>query len=135
MSRIENSCRFVGYTGDNVKITNFDNGNKLGRIPLAVNKSYKDKEGQKQTTTTWINLVARNNVADIFDKYIPKGTSIIVETEYSSRPYEAKDGTTRYSNEFFVNQVKINSSKNENSHNAQHPQQPGLEEDNDDLPF
>ena len=139
MSSLENSCRFIGNTGDDIKITTFQNGDQLGRIPLAVNKRYKDNDGATQTITTWVNLAARNKIAEIFEKYIPKGTAIVVETEYSSKPYQANDGSTKYSNEFYVSKVRIIDNKNQEKQQQQNHQQSARpepqEEEEDDLPF
>ena len=51
----------------------FEGGNSLGRFPIATNESYTNKQsGERVTTTEWHNIVVRNKLAEICEKYLSK---------------------------------------------------------------
>ena len=75
-----NKVMLIGHLGDNVKMHYFDGGGSIGRFPLATNESYVNKStGEKVSNTEWHNIVVRNKVAEIFEKYVKKGDKVYVE--------------------------------------------------------
>ena len=43
-----NKVMLIGHLGDDVKITQFDGGNCIGRFPIATSETYKNKQtGEK----------------------------------------------------------------------------------------
>ena len=78
---------------------------------MAINESYKDASGEKQTKTDWHNLVAWGKTADIIEKYITKGKEIAIEGKLSTRSYETKEGENRYVTEVVVNELLMLGSK------------------------
>lgn len=143
---VRNHCIFIGRTGQDVDIKTFPDGNQIGSVSLAVDDSYKGKDGNKVEQTVWTNLVIPNHLCTLFEKYVPKGTKIAVETSYKTRTYQTKDGTNRWIHEFIVKGVEFLESKRQENNNAQaqpaqQSQQPTQKqpelpvEDNDDLPF
>ena len=39
-----NKVMLIGHLGDDVKITQFDGGNCIGRFPIATSETYKNKQ-------------------------------------------------------------------------------------------
>ena len=78
----------------------------VAKVSIATNKSYKDKEGQKQQQTTWHNLVAWRHTAKFMAQYFQKGSKALVTWEISNRSYE-KDWVTKYTSEVIVNQIEF----------------------------
>jgi len=145
MANSLNKAMLIGHLGDEVKMHYFEGGNSLGRFPVATNESYTNKQtGEKITTTEWHNVVVRNKLAEICEKYLSKGDRVFVEGRIKTRQWE-QDGIKRYSTEihavdmtFLTTKKEINNpqksstekivekpSSNENS----------LDEKTDDLPF
>ena len=143
-----NKVILIGHLGDNVKMHYFEGGNSIGRFPLATNETYTNKQtGDKVTTTEWHNIVVRNKLAEICEKYLSKGDKVYVEGRIKSRQWEGEDGVKRYSTEIHVVDMTFLTTKNDlNSPQTQEPskvvkpsstQEPlasNVEED-DDLPF
>ena len=97
-----NKVMLIGHLGDEVKMHYFDDKNSVGRFPLATNETYTNKQtGEKITTTEWHNLVVRNKLAEICEKYLSKGDKIYCEGRIKTRQWEA-DGIKRYSTEIHV---------------------------------
>jgi len=118
-----NKVILIGYLGDEVKTHYFEGGNAIGRFPLATNETYTNKQtGEKVTTTEWHNLVVRNKLAEICEKYLSKGDKIYCEGRIKTRQWEGDDGTKRYTTEIHVVDMTFLTTKNElNAHKSDIP--------------
>lgn len=88
----------------------YGNDNKpVARFGIAVQRKYKNKDGNYDTD--FFNLVSFGKTAEFVEKYIKKGTKILVECELRNNNYE-KDGKTVYSDQIVVNAIEFASSKN-----------------------
>ena len=147
MAGTVNKVILIGHLGDEVKMHYFEGGNAIGRFPLATNETYTNKQtGEKVTTTEWHNLVVRNKLAEICEKYLSKGDKIYCEGRIKTRQWDGDDGSKRYTSEIHVADMTFLTTKNElnapkptNTAKPEAPVQaktsiPKVEED-DDLPF
>jgi len=111
-----NKVILIGNVGDDIKIHEFDNQNKIGRLPLATSESYTSREsGEKITQTEWHNLVVRNKVAEIFEKYVKKGDKLYVEGRLKTRKWQDQNRQDRYTTEIIVNEFTFLTSRNSES--------------------
>jgi single-strand DNA-binding protein len=139
-----NKVILIGNLGDDVKMHYFDDQNCVGRFPIATSESYTNRQtGEKVTSTDWHNLVVRNGLAKVCEKYLSKGDKVYVEGKLKNRQWE-QDGVKRYSTEIQVNEMTMLSTKknSDNSNNTPQNQQasaptpkPVEPEENEDLPF
>ncbi len=98
-----NKVTLIGHLGDNVKMHYFENGNCIGRFPIATNEVYLNKTtNEKYTSTEWHNLVVKNKAAEMCEKYLSKGDRIYVEGRIRTRQWQAEDGTPRQTVEIMV---------------------------------
>jgi len=139
MAGTVNKVILIGHLGDDVKMNYFEGGNSIGRFPLATNESYTNKQtGERITNTDWHNIVVRNKLAEICEKYLVKGDKVYVEGKLKTRQWE-QDGQKRYTTEVQVNEMTMLSNRKEGENMqpaAPKPQsQPSVNEENDDLPF
>lgn len=125
----KNKVILIGNLGEDVKTKTFDNGNKVSNFSLATSETYTNKQGEKVTDTEWHNIVVRNKLSDICEKYLSKGDKIYLEGKIKQRSYE-KDGIKNYVTEIHAFDVTFLTTKKESSSNSQVQQN-----DNDDLPF
>lgn len=108
-----NKVILIGNVGDDVKIHQFDDQNKIGRFPLATSESYTSKEtGEKVTQTEWHYIVVRNKVAEIFEKYVKKGDKIYIEGRLKTRKWQDNNNQDRYTTEVIVNDFTFLTPKN-----------------------
>lgn len=139
-----NKVILIGNLGDDVKMHYFDDKNSVGRFPIATSESYTNKTtGEKVTTTDWHNIVVRNKLAEICEKYLSKGDKVYVEGKLKNRQWE-QDGVKRYSTEIQVNEMTMLTTKKstEKTNIPPQDQAPSLTkpktvapEENEDLPF
>lgn len=77
----------------------FEGGNCIGRFPVATNESFTNRQtGEKVTTTEWHNVVVRNKLAELCEKYLSKGDRVFLEGKIKTRQWE-QEGVKRYSTE------------------------------------
>lgn len=83
------------------------NGTHVGRISLATNYVYKDKEGNPVIETTWHNITAweGKNISEL--GRIHRGDKIYVVGRVRSQRYEGSDGTEKTINEVVANRLNL----------------------------
>jgi single-strand DNA-binding protein len=87
----------VQYVKEDVPVTRFS---------LATSETYKDKNGEKITTTEWHNIVLWRGLAKIAEKYVKKGDQLYIEGKITTRNYE-KDGQTKYFTEIIASNMQM----------------------------
>jgi single-strand DNA-binding protein len=70
-------------------------GTAVVNLRLAINRRFKDKEGQQKDEVCYVNVVAWNKQAEVCNQYLQKGRPVFVEGRLQSRSWEAQDGTKR----------------------------------------
>lgn len=134
----------IGHLGDEVKMHYFEGGNCIGRFPVATNETYTNKQtGEKITTTEWHNVVVRNRLAEICEKFLSKGDRVFVEGKIKTRQYE-QEGIKKYATEihaldmtFLTTNKDLNAPDSSNPSKASKSAAPVEDylDDTDDLPF
>ncbi len=146
-----NKVILIGHLGDNVKMHFFEGGNSIGRFPLATNDSYINKQtGEKVVNTEWHNIVVRNKLAEIFERYAKKGDKVYLEGRLKTRRWTDETGRERYMTEIHVTEFTFLSPKpsaqpnpnnpstspTQNTNNVEPKTDSSLPEpEEDDLPF
>jgi single-strand DNA-binding protein len=112
-----NKCILFGNVGKDPEVKTFEGGNKVAKFSLATNKSYT-KNNEKVTETSWHNIVLWGKLAELAEKYVKKGNSVIIEGEISYRSYENKDGVTVYITEINGDRLHFADSKKDEAPQA-----------------
>lgn len=145
MANSLNKAMLIGHLGDEVKMHYFEGGNSIGRFPVATNESYTNKQtGERITTTEWHNVVTRNKLAEICEKYLSKGDRVYIEGRIKTRQWE-QDGIKRYTTEihaiemnFLTTKKDLNTpetAKSSNNEEKDGKSEKNLTDEVDDLPF
>lgn len=111
MNNLRNKVQLIGHIGQAPEIISFDSGNKLAKLTLATNETYKNATGEKITDTQWHNIVAWGKTADIIEKFVVKGQEIAIEGKLVNKSFETKDGDKRYKTEIQINELLMLGSK------------------------
>lgn len=110
-----------------------DNDIAVASFTVAVDRDFKDKDGNKQTD--FIKCVAWRKTAEFVQKYFGKGSAIAVEGKIQVRQYE-KDGEKRWVTEVVADHVHFCGSKSTSGEaTAQEPKFEEVPEDDSELPF
>jgi len=87
----------------------YGNDNKpVARYSIAIDRKYKDQNGNYPTD--FFNLVSFGNTATFVEKYLHKGTKVVIEGELRNNNYE-KDGKTVYQDQIVALSVEFAESK------------------------
>lgn len=107
MNALRNKVQLIGNLGADPETKQGESGKKVVKFSLATNETYKNSAGEKVTETQWHNLVAFGKVADVAEKYLNKGSEIVVEGKLVTKNYVDKEGVKKYVTEVQVNELMM----------------------------
>lgn len=102
-----NSVQVLGNLTRDPQIRATKTGRAVASFSIAVNRSYTTPQGETRELTDFINVVAWGGLAEAVGNKLKKGTRVFVEGRYSTRSYEAQDGSRRYVTEVVANLIAI----------------------------
>jgi single-strand DNA-binding protein len=129
-----NKAILYGNVGKDAEVRLLESGKKVAKFSLATNKSYTNQQGEKITETAWHNIVLWGKLAELAEKYVKKGNSLIIEGEIVYRSYEDKDGVTKYVTEIVGDRLHFAGSKKEEDKPQSGKQPTSAMSDINDLP-
>lgn len=89
---MKNSVMLIGNAGNDPEIRTFSNGQKVARVRIAVNESYKNANGEWVQQTQWFGLVAFASVAERVEKCIHKGVYFAIDGRLHNNEWEDEHG-------------------------------------------
>jgi single-strand DNA-binding protein len=111
MYALKNKVQLIGNLGNAPEIKSIESGKKMARFSIATNENYRNAKGEKITETTWHNLVAWGKVAELAEKFLQKGTEVVIEGKLINRSYTDKEGVKKYVSEVQANELLLFGSK------------------------
>lgn len=110
-----NKIMLMGRLTRDPEIRIATNGNEIADFSLAVDRRFK-REGQPEAD--FFNCVAFAKTAEFVEKYLHKGTKIVLEGEMQNNNYKNKQGQMVYSFHVVVNSLEFAESKATASQNT-----------------
>ncbi len=107
MNAVKNKVQLIGNLGQDPEVKAIGDDKKVAHISVATNENYQNAKGEKVTETQWHNVVAWGKLADIVEKYLVKGTEVVIEGKLINRNYTDKQGVKRYITEIQANEILI----------------------------
>ena len=134
---INNVC-LVGRLTRSVDLRYTPNGTAFGSFSLAIDRTYKNQAGEKETD--FINCVIWRKLAVNLSNFTKKGSLLGIEGRLQTRNYENKEGQKVYITEVLVENFSLLESKAVTEGRQQAPienveQVQFGEVNDDDLPF
>ncbi len=71
------------------------NNNAVAHIGLAVNRRWRDQQGQQQEETTFVDCEAWGRTAETLNQYLKKGRPVYLEGRLRLDQWQDKDGQNR----------------------------------------
>lgn len=81
-------------------------GMQVCSFSVATNRSYTDRDGKKQESVDYHNVVAFGKQAEVIGKYLQKGRGIYVEGRMQTRSWD-KDGQKQYRTEIIMDRFEF----------------------------
>ena len=103
-----NKSIFMGRLTRDPETRYGQNGNAVSSFSLAVDRRFKRDD---QPTADFFNMTAFGKTAEFCEKYLHKGTKVVVECEAQNDNYTDKNGNKVYSIKFIVNNIEFAESK------------------------
>lgn len=100
-----NKVILVGRLTRDPEIRTMPNGNSVASFTLAINRNFKNKDGN--IDADFINISVFGRQVDSIGKYVSKGSQVGVEGRIQTRSYDAQDGTKRYVTEVIADRVEF----------------------------
>jgi single-strand DNA-binding protein len=140
-----NKAILVGFVGADPEVRYLDSGTAVCNFRLATSEIYKNKNGERVTSTEWHNVVLWRGLAEVAEKYIKKGSQVYIEGRIKTRSWDDKDGNKRYTTEIIADIMQMlgkrsdlppEPEKQEKEGSSEEKEDSGPEiEETDDLPF
>lgn len=74
---------------------------------VATNRVWKDKDGNKQESADYHNIVVFGRQAETCGQYLKKGQQVLVEGRIQTRSWDGQDGVKRYRTEIVADRVQF----------------------------
>ncbi len=100
-----------------VRYSNGENPMCVAKYRLAVDRKFKQEGGQ---TADFITCTAFGKQGEFAEKYLNKGTKILVTGRIQTGSYTNKDGQKVYTTDVMIEEQEFAESKNSNSSNDVH---------------
>ena len=120
-----NKVILVGNVGKDPETRYLDESTAMAKFPLATSESYKNKDGEKITTTEWHNIVLWRGLAVVAEKYVRKGTQLYIEGRIKTRSYDDSDGNKKYITEIVGDQMQLLGRRPDDAGDQDSPRQAG----------
>lgn len=111
MAKGFNKIILMGNLTRDVEMRTTPGGQTVAHFSLAVNRTWRDQNGQQQDKTSFINCVAWGKPGEIIAQYVSKGSSLLVSGRLDQRSYDDKDGNKRSAVEVVVEDFNFVGSK------------------------
>jgi len=102
-----NSATVIGNVGQDPKIINNTNGDKVAMISVATGTTWTDEQGNPQQITDWHNIVGFKGAATYIEKAIKKGTKVFVEGEMKRKRWTDQNGQPRTDVQIHAKNIQV----------------------------
>lgn len=113
MSKGMNKCFLLGNVGRDPEVKVTSGGTTVANLSLATPDRVK-RNDEWVEETIWHNIVAFGKTADVIQKYVKKGSQLLIEGKIVNRSWDDKEsGEKRYRSEVIVNDLTLLGGKGE----------------------
>lgn len=118
-----NKVILVGNVGKDPETRYLDESTAITKFPMATSETYKNRAGERVSTTEWHNIVLWRGLAQVAEKYVKKGTQIYIEGRIKTRSYDDADGNKKYITEIVGDQMQLLGRRPDEGDDSQFSQQ------------
>ena len=111
-----NKIILMGRLTKNPEVSHSTSGNAFARYDLAVDRKFK-KEGEPEAD--FFSLVSFGKQAEFVEKYLQKGTKIVISGRLQNNNYTNKEGQKVYGVQIITEEVEFAESKKNNDTSTQ----------------
>ena len=101
-----NKCLIYGNLTRDPELKALPNGSAVANFSIATNRTWKDKDGNKQENVEFHNIVVFGKQAEMVAQYMKKGSALFVEGRLQTRSWEV-DGEKKYRTEIIAENTQF----------------------------
>ena len=101
-----NKAIIIGNLTRDPEARSLPSGIQVTTFSVATNRVWKDKDGNKQESTEYHNIVVFGRQAETSAQYLKKGSSVLIEGRMQTRSWE-QDGVKKYRTEIVADRVQF----------------------------
>lgn len=101
-----------------IRYSQGDNQMAIAKYTLAVDRRGRSNNGQDDQNADFINITAFGRAGEFAEKYLHKGTKVLVTGRIQTGSYTNKDGVRVYTTDVIVEDQEFAESKNASSSNG-----------------
>ena len=108
-----NQMFLLGRLVDKPEVKELESGKKVTNLTLAVQRSYKNQDGEYETD--FVDCALWNHVAEAISEYCKKGDLVAVRGRLETNTYEREDGTKAKSYQVVADKISFLASSKDRS--------------------
>ncbi|MDP3982126.1 MAG: single-stranded DNA-binding protein [bacterium] len=130
-----NKVLLVGRLVENPEVRTTPSGQSVCTLRMATNRTWTDKQGQRQTDAEFHSIVLWAKMADIASRYLQKGSIAYIEGRLQTRSWQDQAGVKKYRTEIIAENLQLGprseggSSQGSSEQEQEHRREPSLQED------
>jgi single-strand DNA-binding protein len=93
-----NKTMIIGNLGRDPEVKQAGSS-KVANFSVGITEKFKNRNGEQQEKTEWVDVVFWGRQAEICEQYLKKGSSVYVEGKLETRSWEDNNGQKRYKTE------------------------------------
>ena len=102
-----NKAIIFGYITKDPELKTLPSGIPVCSFTVATNRVWKDKDGNKQESAEFHNVVSFRQQATAIAQCMKKGSQILVEGRIQTRSWDKEDGTKAYRTEIIAENARF----------------------------
>ncbi len=102
-----NKAILYGNLTRDPELKSLPSGMQVCEMGIATNRVWKDKNGAKQDSTDYHNIVLFGKQAELVKQYLHKGSGVFIEGRIQTRSWDGPDGVKKYRTEIVAEKVQF----------------------------
>ena len=102
-----NRAIVIGNLTRDPELRSLPSGVQVATLGIATNRVWKDKNGVKQESADFHNVVVFGRQAETTAQYLRKGSNVLVEGRMQTRSWEGADGQKKYRTEIVADRIQF----------------------------
>jgi single-strand DNA-binding protein len=97
----------TGRLGADPELKYTQGGQAVLNMRLATSEKYKDKSGEWKERTEWHSIVLWGKRAEALQRYLSKGSQLMIRGSLTTRSWDDKNGNKRYQTQVNATDVEL----------------------------
>ncbi len=102
-----NKAIIYGNLTRDPELKSLPSGAQVCEFGVATNRVWKDKNGARQESVDYHNIVVFGRQAELIKQYLHKGSGVFLEGRIQTRSWDAQDGTKKYRTEIVADRIQF----------------------------